>query len=93
MAEGGAKRTRRKAAGPRPGKVDGQGGAEGAVAQSGTDTPLDYMLNVMRDAEAENARRDQMARAAAPYVHRRKKPADKKGKTRVAHEDALKDLE
>ena len=43
----------------------------------------------MRDAEAEDARRDQMARAAAPYVHRRKKPADKKGKHKVAHEDAL----
>ena len=31
--------------------------------------PLDYMLAVMRDAGAEPSRRDEMAKAAAPYVH------------------------
>jgi len=38
------------------------------VAASGL-TPLDYMLNIMRDEEANPARRDDMAKAAAPYVH------------------------
>lgn len=38
------------------------------VAASGL-TPLDYMLNVMRDLTADYARRDDMAKAAAPYVH------------------------
>lgn len=32
-------------------------------------TPLWYMLKVMNDPEAEQVRRDQMAVAAAPYVH------------------------
>jgi hypothetical protein len=31
--------------------------------------PLDYMLEVMRDPTADRARRDMMAKAAAPYRH------------------------
>ena len=31
--------------------------------------PLDYMLEVMRDPTADQARRDMMAKAAAPYRH------------------------
>lgn len=38
------------------------------VAATGL-TPLDYMLKVMRDEKAESSRRDDMAKAAAPYVH------------------------
>ena len=34
-------------------------------------TPLEYMLSVMNDDEAEPVRRDRMAMAAAPYVHGR----------------------
>jgi hypothetical protein len=33
------------------------------------ETPLHYMLGVMRDPEASSTRRDAMAIAAAPYVH------------------------
>jgi hypothetical protein len=33
--------------------------------------PLDYMLSVMNDDHADDARRDRMAIAAAPYVHPR----------------------
>jgi hypothetical protein len=32
-------------------------------------TPLQYMLQVMRDPNAEKSRRDEMAKAAAPYAH------------------------
>lgn len=32
-------------------------------------TPLDYMLTVMRNPEADQARRDRMAMAAAPFIH------------------------
>ena len=35
----------------------------------GGKTPLEYMLSVMNDPVAEDARRDRMAMAAAPYVH------------------------
>lgn len=38
------------------------------IAASGL-TPLDYMIAVMRDPNADEKRRDEMARAAAPYVH------------------------
>lgn len=34
--------------------------------------PLDYMLKVMRDDQADPARRDRMAVAAAPFCHPRK---------------------
>jgi len=32
-------------------------------------SPLEYMLSVMNDDQAERDRRDKMAIAAAPYVH------------------------
>ncbi len=34
-------------------------------------TPLEYMLKVMRDPETPPQRRDDMAKACAPYVHPR----------------------
>ena len=40
------------------------------IASTG-ETPLQYMLRVMRDPEAAVARRDAMAAAAAPYIHPR----------------------
>ena len=38
------------------------------IAASG-ETPLNYMLRIMRDQTAEHTRRDDMAKASAPYVH------------------------
>jgi hypothetical protein len=38
------------------------------VVQS-SETPLDYMLKVMNDRFEDNRRGDDMAKAAAPYVH------------------------
>jgi hypothetical protein len=38
------------------------------AAQSG-ETPLEYILRVMRDPAQDAPRRDEMAKAAAPYVH------------------------
>jgi len=45
--------------------------AEVAAAVSANEClqPLDYMLAVMRDPMASEARRDTMAKAAAPYRH------------------------
>jgi hypothetical protein len=34
-------------------------------------SPLQYMLEVMRDPQADLKRRDDMAKTAAPYVHAR----------------------
>jgi hypothetical protein len=38
-------------------------------------TPLEYMMHVMNDDDADDARRDRMAVAAAPYVHARAEAA------------------
>ena len=45
------------------------------IKQSG-ELPLDYMLRVMRDERADKARRDDMAKAASPYVHARLQAVD-----------------
>ena len=34
-------------------------------------TPLEFMLLVMRDAAADVKRRDRLAKAAAPYCHKK----------------------
>tara|TARA_R110002020_G_scaffold36894_35_gene111027 strand:- start:2534 stop:2887 length:354 start_codon:yes stop_codon:yes gene_type:complete len=67
--------TKRQRGGYRPGAGRPKGSPNKATAarqreieQSGV-TPLDYMLSVMRDEDAPPARRDEMAKAAAPYVH------------------------
>lgn len=39
-----------------------------AICREGL-TPLEYMLQVLRDENETPARRDEMAKAAAPYVH------------------------
>jgi hypothetical protein len=42
-----------------------------AEAVAGNLTPLQYMLAAMRDPNVDPKRRDEMAKAAAPYVHPR----------------------
>lgn len=49
------------------------------IAASGL-TPLDYMLSVLRDDSAPVARRDEMAKAAAPYCHNRLASIEHSGK-------------
>lgn len=39
------------------------------AAQNGGELPLDYMLRVMRDPNTTAKRRDEMAKAAAPFLH------------------------
>lgn len=65
MARGGNRPgAGRKAGTPNKASVERQR----KVAATGI-TPLDYMLKVMRDEKADAGRRDDMAKAAAPYVH------------------------
>ena len=52
-------------------------------------SPLDYMLHVMRSGDADPARRDRMAIAAAPFMHPRREPVGE-GKREKAADDARK---
>jgi hypothetical protein len=65
MSRGGA----REGAGRKPGTPNrATAERQQEVAESGI-TPLDYMLNVLRDDAAPFERRSWAAEKAAPYVH------------------------
>lgn len=75
MARGGyrpgAGRPRKAAV---PGVVKATTQADGPAVVAGKargKTPLAYMLSVMADTAVDDARRDRMAVAAAPYMHGR----------------------
>jgi hypothetical protein len=51
-----------------------------AVEASGM-TPLEFMLEVMRDETVPLELRCEMAKASAPYLHARRAPEDRQGKT------------
>lgn len=83
--------------GPRPGGGRPKNGSKEDVSRVPSDirlvakklrmTPLEYMLAVMNSDEADDARRDRMAQAAAPYVHARadtEKPGKKERQTEAA---------
>jgi hypothetical protein len=55
------------------------------------ETPVDYMLRVMRDPKAAPGRRDTMAKSATPYVHAR--PAAKKKRATGSEASLKKRLE
>ncbi len=56
-------------------------------------SPLDWMLQVLRDPSQPNERRDEMAKAAAPYVHPRLTAVDGRMDLRMSHEEMLELLE
>jgi hypothetical protein len=55
-------------------------------------TPLEWMLQVLRDENVDPERRDEMAKAAAPYIHPRLSNVEAKIDL-TGHEAALADLE
>lgn len=59
-----------------PNKVKGKRQLVAEAHAAGLETPLDYMLRVMRDKRTPDARRDFMAKAAAPYMHPALKAVD-----------------
>jgi hypothetical protein len=58
-----------------------------AAAEATGILPLDYMLSVMRDANADPKRRDAMAIAAAPYLHPKLSAVEPKPQKRSAAEE------
>lgn len=80
LKTGGGKGGKRKGAGRPPGAHNRRTReiAE-AEAKKGI-TPLEYMLKVMRDSKADKSRRDDMAKAAAPFMHARLQAIQHTGK-------------
>lgn len=76
MAHGGA----RKGAGrPKGARNKATEEARKKAAETG-ETPLAYMLRVMRNTKADPKRRDAMAQAAAPYIHAKLASIEHSGK-------------
>lgn len=61
----------RPGAGRPPGLKNGESKEIRARATKEKITPLEYMLKVMNDEEADSGRRDRMAIAAATFIHAR----------------------
>lgn len=61
------------------------------IAASGQ-TPLDYMIGVMRDKEAGEALRLDAAKSAAPYVHPRLAAVEHSGAVGLTFEQWLEQL-
>lgn len=90
MARGG----KRDGSGRKPGaKQLADAAREAAIAATGI-TPLDYMLEVLRDTSKDEAKRLDAAKAAAPYVHPRLTAIEHSGSLAVqTHEEWLASLE
>lgn len=65
MAHGGS----RSGAGRKPGATTKMNEAARAKALEGGISPLEYMLDILRDPKRDDGLRFEAAKAAAPYVH------------------------
>jgi hypothetical protein len=89
MARGG----KRENAGRKPGSVPSVTAYVRRKALASGVSPLEYMLRVMRNTKADERRRDEMAKAAAPFVHAKLASMEHKGSvgtydlTKVDHAD------
>jgi hypothetical protein len=81
MSHGGA----RHGAGRKPGAATRINEETRKKAAEAGVMPLEYMLGVMRDEQQDRDRRDEMAKAAAPYVHARLSSAEVKSETTVRY--------
>jgi hypothetical protein len=72
---------RRSGAGRKPGVATAKTREIANKAASEGITPLEYLLSVMRDVGADDGRRLDAAKAAAPYIHPRLQPVDGDGDT------------
>lgn len=87
----------------RGGKRQGSGRKKGAITKRTQEivakataeglTPLEFMLNILRDDTKGQAERFAAAKEAAPYVHPRLAAVEHSGEMNInAHEERLKNL-
>lgn len=89
MAKGG----KREGAGRKPGVPNKRTAETMAAVEASGLTPLDYMLQILRDDQQEPVARFEAAKAAAPYVHARLAAVEHSGGIAFSHEDALAELD
>ena len=75
MAHGGA----RPGAGRKKGAINRTTEEALERARETGELPLDYLLRVMRDVGADEAKRIDCAKAAAPYLHAKRAPQNGEG--------------
>lgn len=85
MSHGGA----RPGAGRKPGGTNRATQEAIEQAKEGGELPLDYLLRIMRDVSADEAKRIDCAKAAAPYLHAKLSAIEHSGSISDGHEDAL----
>ena len=83
----------RKGAGRKPGAINKATAKAREKAEAGGIMPLDFMLAVMRDETAPRDERQDMAKAAAPYVHAKLASIEHSGGVTFNHEAALDELD
>lgn len=88
-AHGGA----RKGAGRKKGSLTKRTQEIVAGAANAGLTPLEHMLNVLRDPLADDKRRDAMAIAAAQFMHPKLASVEHSGSMVLTHEQALDEVE
>ena len=67
----------REGAGRKPGSVNRRNAEVIAEAIEAGITPVEFMLGIMRDADADPKRREWAAEKAAPYLHPRPAPLER----------------
>jgi hypothetical protein len=89
MARGG----KREGAGRRPGTPNSVTAAREAEVKASGLTPLDYMIKMLRDEDAEPKDRMWAAEKAAPYVHPKLASIEHSGEITTRHASAMSDDE
>lgn len=86
MSHGGA----RPGAGRKPGSTNRLSQEAHDRAIEGGEMPLDYLLRIMRDEEADEAKRIDCAKAAAQYVHPKLSSVEAHGNLSETYEERLR---
>jgi hypothetical protein len=84
---------KRQGAGRKPGSVNKKTREIADRAVEEGMTPLEYMLDILRDKSADDKDRMWAAEKAAPYVHPKLSAIDHSGSLNVSHEAALAELD
>lgn len=84
---------RRAGAGRKPGSATKKTREIAEAALESGQSPLEYLLSIMRDQAADEGKRIDCAKAAAPYIHPRLSSVEANVKASVSVGDMLDELD